>query len=81
MKFIINTLDLNKITTLDDMRPNQFVFKTLITQTYKNQILQLFIMTGSRNANDYSQAFVNNLDEPIPIGRGLQPDVGQQAVF
>ena len=66
--FIINTLDLNKITTLEDLRPNQFVFKTLVTQTYKNQILQLFITTGSRKALDYSQAFINNVDEPIPMG-------------
>jgi hypothetical protein len=65
--FIINSLDLTQITTLPDLRPNQFSFKTLITRTYSNQILQLFITTNNRPKLDYSQTFLNNLDEPIPI--------------
>jgi hypothetical protein len=63
--FIINSLDLSKITTLEDLRPNQFVFKTLITQK-GSQILQLFIQTGSRQVLNESQAFLNDVPEPIP---------------
>lgn len=63
--FIINSLDLSNISTLEDLRPNQFLFKTLITHN-GTQILQLFIQTANRQAMNESQTFLNNLPEPIP---------------
>lgn len=46
-EFIINSLNMEQMSVLDDLKPNEFVFKTLITEQ-KTQILQLFIMTNNR---------------------------------
>ncbi|BAU27774.1 MAC/Perforin domain-containing protein [Aneurinibacillus soli] len=67
ISYIINSLDLSNITTLEDLRPHEFYFKTLKTQS-GNEILQLFIQTANRTAFDYSQTFLNKLPEPIPQG-------------
>jgi hypothetical protein len=67
VKYIINSLDLSKYSTLDDLRPNQFNFKTLKTPG-GNLILQIFIQTNTRNLLNYSQTFLNNIPEPIPQG-------------
>ncbi|XZF15043.1 MAC/perforin domain-containing protein [Chitinophagaceae bacterium MMS25-I14] len=66
--YVINSLDLSKIATLDDLKPNEFRFKTLITPN-GNQMLQLFIQTAGRPALNESQTFLNDLPEPIPMGR------------
>jgi hypothetical protein len=81
VRFIINTLDLTQITTLPDLRPNQFSFKTLITRTNSNQILQLFITTNNRPRLDYSQTFLNNLDEPIPIACDYSLMISSKILF
>ena len=65
--YLINTLDLSKISTLDAMRPNEFRFKTWTTPANVH-ILQLFIMTGNRPALHYDRANLNNCDEPLPYG-------------
>ena len=67
VKYIINSLDLSKYSTLDDLRPNQFSFKTLKTPG-GNLVLQIFIQTNNRNLLNYSQTFLNNIPEPIPQG-------------
>ena len=64
--FLINRLDLTSIPTLDALKPSGFLFKTLETQL-KNQMLQLFIMTGGRALLNQSQAFLNNFPEPLPL--------------
>jgi hypothetical protein len=64
--FLINRLDLTNIPTLDALKPSGFLFKTLETPL-KNQMLQLFIMTGNRTLLNQSQAFLNNFAEPLPL--------------
>ena len=64
--FIINSLDLSGIATLADLKPHQFLFKALKTQT-GNQMLQLFIQTNNRAAFNYSQTFISSsVPDPIP---------------
>lgn len=66
--FVINSIDLTDITTLPDLKPNQFLFKILKTQK-GNDILQLFIQTKNRKVFDYSQTFIStDVPEPIPEG-------------
>jgi hypothetical protein len=65
--YVINTLDLSKISTLDAMRPNEFLFKTWTTPANVH-ILQLYITTGNRPALHYDRANLNNCDEPLPYG-------------
>ncbi|ODA40653.1 MAC/perforin domain-containing protein [Desulfosporosinus sp. BG] len=65
--YVINSLDLSNISTLQDLTPHQFLFKVMLTNN-KNNILQLFITTSNRDAKDYSQTFLNNVPEPIPQG-------------
>ena len=67
VQYLINTLDLSDIATLPDLRPNRFVFKNLKTPAGE-RMLQLFIQTADRTAIDRSQAFLNNVSEPIPFG-------------
>lgn len=66
--FIISSINLNGITVLDDMRPNEFLFKILKTSGGMN-ILQLFIRTSNRKITDVdrSHAYLNSIDEPIPV--------------
>ena len=68
--FIINSLDLTGIATLPDLKPNQFLFKALKTQT-GNEMLQMFIQTNTREAFNYSQTFISP-DVPDPIPEGAQ---------
>jgi len=65
--FLINQLDLTQLPTLNDLKPKGFYFKPLKTPS-GNEMLQLFIQTGDRNLLDYSQTFLNNTPEPIPLG-------------
>lgn len=65
--FLINQLDLTTIPTLEALKPNDFIFKPLQTPS-GNKMLQLFVMTGGRSALNYSQAFLNNIPEPLPQG-------------
>jgi hypothetical protein len=65
--YLINSLDLSKISTLDAMRPNEFRFKTWTTPANVH-ILQLYITTGNRPALHYDRANLNNCDEPLPYG-------------
>jgi hypothetical protein len=67
VKFLLNSLDLSNVSTLDSLRPNQFLFKNLKTPA-DQRMLQLFINAGSRAALDESQTFLNNVPEPIPYG-------------
>ncbi|ARV63402.1 hypothetical protein BZZ01_32905 (plasmid) [Nostocales cyanobacterium HT-58-2] len=66
--FIINKLDLSEVTPLHDLKPNGFYFKPLKTQSSNTEILQLFIQTGNRKLHDYSQTFLSDVPEPIPLG-------------
>ncbi|HVE57396.1 MAG TPA: hypothetical protein VNB22_11255 [Pyrinomonadaceae bacterium] len=68
--FIINSLDLTGIATLMDLKPYQFLFKALKTQS-GNEMLQLFIQTNNRAAFNYSQTFISS-DVPDPIPEGSQ---------
>ncbi len=65
--YVINSLDLSKISTLDAMRPNEFRFKTWTTPA-NVKVLQLYITTGNRPALIYDRANLNNCDEPLPYG-------------
>ncbi|WP_013335057.1 hypothetical protein [Gloeothece verrucosa] len=65
--FLINQLDLTQVPTLDNLKPKSFYFKPLKTPSGK-EMLQLFIQTGNRNLLDYTQTFLNNISEPIPLG-------------
>ncbi|WNF16375.1 MAC/perforin domain-containing protein [Microcystis aeruginosa] len=67
VRYIINSLDLSNIATLQDLTPNQFLFKVLVTPS-KNKMLQLFIATANRDAKNYNQTFLNDVHEPIPQG-------------
>lgn len=78
--YLINQLDLTNIPTLEALRPNDFLFKPLQTQS-GNQMLQLFIMTGNRAVQNYSLAFLNNIPEPLPIGQNSSMIISSALVF
>lgn len=80
VKFVINSLNMEKMTVLDDLKPNEFVFKTLIT-AQNTQILQLFIMTNKRKKLDYSQAYFNSVSEPIPMGSECSLFISSERFF
>lgn len=67
--FIINSLNISKITTLDDLKPNQFLFKVLRTRN-DHEILQLFIHTANREVteSDRREMDISSIEEPIPLG-------------
>ncbi|MCH5248405.1 MAG: hypothetical protein J1E98_00660 [Lachnospiraceae bacterium] len=65
--FVINSLNMENMSVLDDLKPNEFVFKTLITKN-DTEILQIFIMTKNRKKLNYSLAHLNSVSEPIPDG-------------
>lgn len=65
--FLINQLDLTAVPTLEALKPSDFIFKPLQAPSGA-KMLQLFIMTGGRAALNYSQAFLNNIPEPLPQG-------------
>ncbi|AZE51336.1 hypothetical protein C4K04_5698 [Pseudomonas chlororaphis] len=78
--FLINQLDLTNIPTLEALKPKNFVFKPLQTPS-GNQMLQLFIMTGNRELPSYSQAFLNNVPEPLPQGYSSSMIIKSERVF
>ena len=78
--YLINQLDLTAIPTLDALKPSDFIFKPLQTPS-SNQMLQLFIMTGGRAMPNYSQAFLNNIPEPLPQGQSNSMMVRSESIF
>jgi hypothetical protein len=78
--YLINQLDLTAIPTLDALKPSDFIFKPLQTPA-SNQMLQLFIMTGGRAMPNYSQAFLNNIPEPLPQGQSNSMMVRSELIF
>jgi hypothetical protein len=78
--FLINQLDLTNIPTLEALKPTDFFFKPLQTPS-STQMLQLFIMTGGRALLNYSQAFLNNIPEPLPLGQSSSMMIRSQLVF
>ncbi|QPF87508.1 hypothetical protein IC762_14985 [Bradyrhizobium genosp. L] len=78
--YIINTLDLSEISTLDAMRPNAFLFRTLTTPANVN-ILQLYITTANRPALDSGRAHLNNCDEPLPYGYQSSMMIGSRLFY
>lgn len=78
--FLINELDLTKIPTLEALKPSNFLFKPYESAS-ATQMLQLFIMTGGRALLNYSQAFLNNIPEPLPEGQSTSMMIGSQVVF
>ena len=78
--FLINRLDLTNTPTLEGLKPNGFLFKTLETPA-KNQMLQLFIMTGNRSTLNQSQAFLNNLPEPLPMDSNTSMIIRSGLIF
>lgn len=80
VNFIINSLNMNQISVLNDLKPNEFVFKTLIT-TQNTQILQLFIMTNGRKNLNYSLANLNMVSEPIPMGSECSLFISSERFF
>lgn len=78
--YLINQLDLTAIPTLESLKPSDFIFKPLQTPG-NNEMLQLFIMTGGRAALNYSQAFLNNIPEPIPQGQSNSMMVRSALIF
>lgn len=78
--YLINQLDLTAIPTLDALKPSDFIFKPLQTPA-SNQMLQLFIMTGGRAMLNYSQAFLNNIPEPLPQGQSNSMMVRSELIF
>ncbi|WBB80470.1 hypothetical protein O7606_03545 [Micromonospora sp. WMMD882] len=80
VQFVINRLDLTNVPVTDALRPNDFVFRPLRTPA-GNDILQLFIMTGGRPLLEYSQAFLNDVPEPLPLGQSASLMIRSQVVF
>lgn len=80
VNFIINSLNMNQISVLDDLKPSEFLFKTLIT-AQGTQILQLFIMTSCRKNLNYSLANLNNISEPIPMGSECSLFISSERFF
>ncbi|NDK25689.1 hypothetical protein FSY75_14735 [Streptomyces sp. TR1341] len=80
VRFVINRLDLTNIPVLSSLKPSGFHFKLLHTQA-NQAILQMYIMTGGRELLDYSQASLNNIPEPLPLGQKASLMVRSQLVF
>lgn len=78
--FVINSLNLNQISVLNDLKPNEFAFKTLIT-AQNTQILQLFIMTNGRKCLNYSLANLNMVSEPVPMGSECSLIISSERFF
>lgn len=78
--FLINELDLTNVPVLEALKPSNFLFKPYESKSGA-QMLQLFIMTGSRALLNYSQAFLNNIQEPLPEGRSSSMMVRSEIVF
>lgn len=80
IQFIINSLNMNQMSVLNDLKPSEFVFKTLIT-AQETQILQLFIMTNNRKNLNYSLANLNSVSEPIPMGSECSLFISSERFF
>lgn len=81
VKFIINSLDLSGISTLADLKPNQFYFKAYKSATTENEMLQLFIQTNNREVWNYSQTFLNGVPDPIPMGSECSLMINSRIMF
>ncbi len=80
VQFIINSLNMNQMSVLNDLKPNEFVFKTLVTKQ-GTEILQLFIMTNNRKKLNYSMANLNSVSEPIPMGSECSLFISSERFF
>ena len=78
--FLINELDLKNIPTLDALKPSNFLFKPYESAS-GTQMLQLFIMTGGRALLNYSQAFLNNIPEPLSLGQSSSMMISSKVMF
>lgn len=78
--FLINELDLTNIPTLEALKPSNFLFKPY-ESALGTQMLQLFIMTGGRALLNYSQAFLNGIPEPLPLGQSSSMMIRSEIVF
>ena len=80
--FIINSLDLKRVPTLDDLKPNQFLFKVLKTRN-NPQILQLFIHTNKREVteDDRNYMYIDAVEEPIPAGHQTSLIISNRIMF
>ena len=78
--FLINQLDLTNISTLEALKPSNFLFKPYKSSS-GTQMLQLFIMTGGRALLNYSQAFLNNIQEPLPEGQNSSMMIRSEVIF
>ncbi|MEL6581634.1 MAG: hypothetical protein AAFQ14_17975, partial [Cyanobacteria bacterium J06621_12] len=78
--FLINELDLTNIPTLEALKPSNFLFKPYESAS-GTQMLQLFIMTGGRALLNYSQAFLNSIPEPLPLGQSSSMMIRSEIVF
>src|SRR6185503_19365754 len=76
----IKSLDLSNISTLDDLRPNEFRFRNLLTPAGE-RMLQVFIATASRKNLDASQMYLNNVPEPIPFGYQCSLMISSKVLF
>lgn len=79
VQYVINSLDLTKIATLEALRPNEFIFKTI--KTASNDLLQLYIQTAGRKILGRSQAQLNNIAEPVPIGSECSLFIASRVLF
>ena len=79
--FIINSLDLRSISTLDDLRPHQFLFKPFRSQL-GNDMLMIFIQTNQRAAFDYTQTYIStDVPDPIPEGSDCSLMINSRIFF
>jgi hypothetical protein len=80
VEYVINSLDLSNIATLDDLRPNEFRFRNLLTPAGE-RMLQVFIATASRKNLDASQMYLNNVPEPLPFGYQCSLMISSKILF
>jgi len=78
--YLINELDLTAVPTLEALKPSNFSFKPYVSQA-GIQMLQLYIMTGGRDLLNYSQASLNNIQEPLPDGSTSSLMVRSELIF
>ncbi|MCD7972840.1 MAG: hypothetical protein LUG18_09275 [Candidatus Azobacteroides sp.] len=81
--YIINSLDLSKISTLADLKPNQFLFKVLTTRN-NNHLLQVFIHTNNRQITDpdYSHLSLStDIEEPVSEGSQTSIMISNELFF
>lgn len=82
IRFIINSLDTSIVPTLDELKPNQFLFKVLKTRN-GHEILQLYIRTNKRVVTDAdrSDMYLDSVEEPIPSGSHSSLIINNRIMF